>query len=83
MEKLFKDLAFKCYENDLHFSYWANFGLIEVYTFISKEVEWISRGYIKDWEDEAPEEVLKRIHLEVDEYLETKNNSRPPTRVIN
>jgi len=72
MEKLFKELAWKCYENDLAFDFSHHVNQVRIYKIlvVGDEIEYITEGYIKNWEWEAPVDALERMHKELDEYLE-------------
>jgi len=70
MEKLFKDLAWKCFESNLHIDFQPTIYGIS----ISKVDEdhnhtEVTQGYIKNWEWENPIDALKRMHKEVDEFI--------------
>lgn len=68
MEKLFKDLAWYCVENDLNFDYSARAGSLHIYE--KKSFEIVAYGYIKNWKHESPEKVLSRMQKEAVDYLQ-------------
>lgn len=74
MENLFKDLMWKCYENELK----VDMGLfVDTYKVDIMEVDRgnnlvkISEGRLSGWniKNESAIDALKRMHKEVDEYL--------------
>ncbi len=71
-EMLITSLFKKCFDNKLDFEYHEAPAIVSVFTFKNEAFIKISNGYIKKWKFETPEEVLTRMHKEVDEYLEGK-----------
>lgn len=68
--KSLTDLFYKCYKNDLHFSYSAHVKHVEVYKFDDdktqdERITIISRA----WLDGNEEEQIIKMHQEVDAYL--------------
>jgi len=76
MEKLFKELAWKCHKNKLDFRVHQivrdDTLILEVLTFDEDFYPiHISKGYTAGWhtEFESPIAALERMHREVDEFI--------------
>lgn len=76
MEKLLKDLMWKCHENRLNFEVYPILEddlIVRVFTFGEEnELVEVSKGYTNGWnlEYESAEDALERMHREVDAFLE-------------
>lgn len=74
MEKLLQELMIMCWENELNFEISIEGKLVEVRDSSTGKVLGVSRGYIKDWDWEEPEDSLKRMIEEVTVYIKEVDN---------
>lgn len=74
MEDLLQELMIMCWENELNFEISIEGKLVEVRDSSTSKITEVSRGYIKDWAWEEPEDALKRMIEEVTDYIEEVDN---------
>lgn len=66
---LLNDLLFKCVKYELDFSYDGNLGAIHIFGTLDSQLVTVGQGYIKDWRWSDPEEVLMKLHRDVDNHI--------------
>lgn len=70
MEKLLKDLVWKCFDNNLSIDLDStNYGSVTVWDYTEEKAITVSEGSLKNWISEEPRETLNRMHKEVDAYI--------------
>lgn len=74
--ELLTSLVFKCYKNDLQIEITPHIsGLVQVWHWElhgdgkARGYTTVTQGYTKNWKHETPEATLKRMHQEVDKFL--------------